>query len=403
MHKNLIDLEFLYPKEIDIEVFAKNSSFEPFSDDVVNYLDSLSKELNKDPNLRIYPDVATFGFFCRRANIISLKKKQPSYDILRLGRGLVFHVAPSNVAVNFAYSLVSGLLAGNINIVRVPSKNLEQIRIICDAIQRLSKINEHKFIASRIALVRYDRTSSATAYFSSICDVRVIWGGDETIAQIRRNKIPARSFDITFADRYSLCVINADEYISEESPNKIAQGFYNDTYLFDQNACTAPHLLIWLGRKININKAKDKFWNSLYDFAKQKYSVQPVIAVDKLTSFYNQSVHMDQVTKIATPDNLIWRVELKELLKNIDSYRCNSGYFSEYNATSLSEINNIVDSKYQTLAYYGISAEELNKFMMLEKPKGIDRIVPIGKTSDFSLNWDGIDLIKTLSRVIEVK
>ena len=23
MHKNLIDLEFLYPKEIDIEVFAK--------------------------------------------------------------------------------------------------------------------------------------------------------------------------------------------------------------------------------------------------------------------------------------------------------------------------------------------------------------------------------------------
>ena len=90
MHKNLIDLEFLYPKEIDIEVFAKNSSFEPFSDDVVNYLDSLSKELNKDPNLRIYPDVATFGFFCRRANIISLKKKQPSYDILRLGRGLVF-------------------------------------------------------------------------------------------------------------------------------------------------------------------------------------------------------------------------------------------------------------------------------------------------------------------------
>ena len=111
---------------------------------------------------------------------------------------------------------------------------------------------------------------------------------------------------------------------------------------------------------------------------------------------------MNQVTKIATPDNLIWRVELKELLKNIDSYRCNSGYFSEYNAASLSEINNIVDSKYQTLAYYGISTEELNNFMMLEKPKGIDRIVPIGKTSDFSLNWDGYNLIETLSRKIDI-
>ena len=403
MHKNLTDIDFLYTKEIDIETFAKNSSFEPYSEEVVNYLDALSKELNKDPNIRAYPDVATFGFFCRRANILSLKKKQPSKDILRLGRGLIFHIAPSNVAVNFAYSLVSGLLAGNLNIVRVPSKNFEQIDIISRAIERVGEHDKYQFIASRIILVRYARSSSATCYFSSFCDVRVIWGGDETIAQIRKNIIPPRSFDITFSDRYSLCAINADEYINEKSFSKIAQGFYNDTYLFDQNACTAPHLLIWLGSEDNVKKAKDKFWSSLHNFVIQNYTVQPVIAVDKLTSFYNQSVHMNQITKIITADNLIWRVELQELLKNIDEYRCNSGYFSEYHAASISEINNIIDRKYQTLSYYGISNEELSKFMKEEKPKGIDRIVPIGKTSEFSLNWDGTDLINAFSRVIEVK
>ena len=90
-------------------------------------------------------------------------------------------------------------------------------------------------------------------------------------------------------------------------------------------------------------------------------------------------------------------------MKNIDEFRCNSGYFSEFHATSLSEINKIIDKKYQTLAYYGISNDELNEFMKYEKPQGIDRIVPIGRTSDFSLNWDGLDLIKTLSRVIEIK
>jgi hypothetical protein len=112
---------------------------------------------------------------------------------------------------------------------------------------------------------------------------------------------------------------------------------------------------------------------------------------------------MNQITKSVTLDNLIWRVELQRLSKNIDEFRCSSGYFSEFHATSLSEIKNIINRKYQTLAYYGISKEELNEFIKYEKPKGIDRIVPIGKTSDFSLNWDGIDLIKTLSRVIEVK
>ena len=75
MYKNLKDIEFIFPKEIDIEAFAEKSSFEPYSEEVVNYLDVLSKELNKDPNIRVYPDVATFSFFCRRANILSIKKK----------------------------------------------------------------------------------------------------------------------------------------------------------------------------------------------------------------------------------------------------------------------------------------------------------------------------------------
>ena len=238
------------------------------------------QELNKDPRTRAYPDVATFGFFCRRANILSLKKKYSSNDIIRLGRGIVFHIAPSNVPVNFAYSLLSGLLAGNLNIVRVPSKNFEQIGIICEAIVRLNQLSEHASLSSHIVLVRYSRKNNATNYFSSICDVRIIWGGDETIAQIRENKIPPRSFDVTFADRYSLCAINADEYVKEKSPDKIAHAFYNDTYLFDQNACTAPHLVIWLGSKENVNKAKSIFWDSLYEFIKVKYIVQPVIAVD---------------------------------------------------------------------------------------------------------------------------
>ena len=230
--------------------------------------------------------------------------------------------------------------------------NFKQVNIISNAITRVSKKTEYEFISSRIVLLRYDRMSSATAYFSSICDVRIIWGGDDTISEIRKNKIPPRSFDVTFADRFSICAINADEYINEKFPEKIAQGFYNDTYLFDQNACTAPHLLIWLGNKNKVKKAKNIFWDSLYDYVKLNYEVQPVIAVDKLTSFFNQSVSINQIKKTPTPDNLIWRVELKNLIINIDEYRSSCGYFFEYHAPSLSVINNIIDQKYQTLAYY---------------------------------------------------
>lgn len=402
MQKNFNEVEFLFTKEFDIESFIQYSPLEPFLEDSIEYLNALSLELNKSPNIRNYPDVATFAFFCRKANVLHLKKKYSQEDLLRLGRGIAFHIAPSNVPVNFAYSLICGLLSGNLNIVRVPSKRFEQVEIICKAIQKLSQESKFKSFSSRIALVRYDRQNSATAYFSSICDVRIIWGGDDTIEQIRANKLPARSFDVTFADRYSLCAINADKYITETFPEKIALGFYNDTYLFDQNACTAPHLIVWLGVNENIKVAKRIFWDNLYKLVKSRYQVQPVIAVDKLTSFYNQAAQSGQIRKIATPDNLIWRIELSELPKNIDEFRCTSGYFSEYSASSLFDLARIVDRKYQTLAYYGIEKADLIQFITQAKPKGIDRIVPIGKTTDFSLTWDGFNLIETLSRRIEI-
>ena len=57
----------------------------------------------------------------------------------RIGLGLVFHIAPSNIPTNFAYSLIFGLLSGNSNIVKVPSKNFDQIKIICNIFRKIFK------------------------------------------------------------------------------------------------------------------------------------------------------------------------------------------------------------------------------------------------------------------------
>lgn len=403
MPMNFKDIKFLnMTGDWDVEGFRALTPMVPFSDEVVAYLNSLSKELNRNSNTRLFPDVATFSFFCRKANIIQLKGKFTQENDLRLGRGIVFHIAPSNVPVNFAYSLIVSLLSGNSNIVRVPSKNFDQVNIIVDAINSLSKKGEHPLVSKRIVLVSYDRLNNATANFSSMCDVRIIWGGDETIRQIRENVLPPRAFDITFADRYSICVINADKFIHEKEPEKIASGFYNDTYLFDQNACTSPHLVVWVGTKANVKKGQSTFWDSLHNIVKDKYRLQPVLAIDKITSFYNQAIQMKGVKLVSTEDNLLWRIGLDDLSGDIDMFRCNSGYFSEYHAVGLSELSKIINRKYQTLAYFGFSKEELTNFIDQVKPSGIDRIVPIGKTMDFSMTWDGYNIIESLSRRVEI-
>lgn len=388
----------LYPAQVEWDKFAEQKPDVPFAENVIEFLNALSGALLKDRESRLYPDAITFAFFCRKANLQKLKEEYVLDGILRMGRGLLFHIAPSNVPINFGYSLVSGLLAGNTNVVRVSSKQFAQVDLIIKHLHALLASGEYDEVANRIALVRYDRTSDANEMFSAMCNLRVIWGGDATIATIRQNSIPPRAFDVCFADRYSIAAINPDSIMeaNDADMKKLAEGFYNDTYLFDQNACSAPHTIFWLQSE-KLETAKERFWNAVHENVAAKYQLQAVMSVDKLTAFYRQAACMD-VRKEEMPDNVVVRTELKELPKNIEDFRCACGYFSEKTISSLDEIAPIVSIKYQSLGYYGFSKDELRNFVIRNRFQGLDRIVPIGETTAFALTWDGYNLIDTFTR-----
>ena len=218
-----------------------------------------------------------------------------------------------------------------------------------------------------------------------------------------QSNIQSKAFDITFADRYSISLINSIEYLHFENKAAITQGFYNDTFLFDQNACTAPHLIVWIGDNDVSHNAQNIFWNLLHNKVLNEYNIASITGVDKLTNFLSYASINGNNVKLSKIDNYIWRVNISELTKNLDNYKGNSGYFMEYLTNDISDILQIVNSKYQTLSYFGFSKLELNDFVKKFIPKGIDRIVPIGKTTDFSLNWDGYKLVEQLTRTLVIK
>ena len=382
----------------------KQSSFEIFSNDTIDFLSEISNCLLKDTEVRNYPDVATFAFFCRRANINVLKKNYLSHDICKIGRGIIFHITPGNVPVNFAYSLFSGLISGNINIVKVPSKQFEQVNIIIRAISQVLNLNNfNKIFGNRLYIVKYEKDNEATKIFSQLCDVRIIWGGDNTINEIRKASIPPKSTELTFSDRYSISVIKASSYIALENKQKLALDFYNDTYLFDQNACTSPQSIYWIGSKEEVNEAQNMFWNLLKVVLNdKKFYLQPVVSIDKLTTFFSQAISHENIVRVKHENNDIWRVHNSNIYPDIESYRCSSGYFNEFIIQSLDELSTVINRKYQTLSYFGITNNEFLLWAATYKPIGIDRIVPIGRTMDFSLVWDGFDLVNNLSRQIEI-
>ena len=128
------------------------------------------------------------------------------------------------------------------------------------------------------------------------------------------------------------------------------------------------------------------------------YRFEQYLQLNHTTNVINAIIH----AKTFTNNNLLWRVEIDSLFPNLEYFNCSSGYFLEYHASSLSDIAKIINRKYQTIAYYGFEKSELVDFVLNEKLSGVDRIVQIGQTTEFSAIWDGFDLIRTLSRCVQV-
>ena len=370
----------------------------PFDEEIVRFLNDVSRLLMKMQAALEYPDVITFGFWIRKASIMKLKERNLNDDgNMHLGRGVAFHIAPSNVPVNYAYSLVAGLLTGNANVVRIPSKGFPQVDIINRAI--IGALERYESIRPYICLVRYDRNQEINNLLSSIADTRIIWGGDKTITEVRKSQLAPRANEITFADRYSLAVIDSNIYVDFQNKRKIAEDFYNDTYLTDQNACTSPRMVIWMGEKIE--EAKEEFWNELYDVVREKYVFQPIQGINKLVSSYLTAIRQEGTIIENHPDNLIMRVNIPQITNDVMELKDNSGYFLEYDCNDIMEIRELCNDKHcQTIGYIG--NKNIFSSLLHSGIKGIDRVVPIGKTMDFDLIWDGYNLVEQLTRRIQL-
>jgi hypothetical protein len=389
------ELRFIVGNEDTVNQMVSLSPGHPFTDEIISFLNDLSRKVMCFG--REYSDVATFGFWCRRSALSQEKRK---YDDIsrRLGRGIVFHSTPSNVPINFAFSFAVGLLSGNANIVRLPGKEFAQVNLICDSINELLD-QTHQDLKPYICMIKYPPVVSITDIFSALCDTRVVWGGDETIAEMRQSPLKPRANEITFADRYSIAVINTDAYMRSEDKEKIARDFYNDTYLSDQNACTSPRVIIWIGTEKK--EAKEVFWNKIHLLAKERYALTSIQSLGKLSAFYKVAVRKE-AKLITNEDNYVTRIAVEKLDEELMDFKYNSGYFFEYDAGELKDILPICTERCQTLIYYGLSRVEIKRFLHDFKPRGVDRAVPIGKSMDFHLVWDGYDLIRSLSRIVSI-
>lgn len=371
-----------------------------YSDEAVAFVSDLSAKIMKSPLMRAFPDVAALGFWSRKGNVLKLKENCPEAGF-RLGRGVCLHIAPSNIPMSFAFSYLFGLLAGCSNIVRLPSKKFPQTEAALGIIGEVLKA--HQEIESRTSFIRYPADNETTEYFSLLADARMIWGGDRTVNTLRSLKVQPKCIDIAFSDRYSICVIDGRAVLEADNSRitRLAEDFYNDTFLMDQNACSSPMVICWTN---DSEEARSRFWKAVYTLAERKYVLQAAVCVDKYTKSCEDAIDkFDNISGIVHETNLLYRAELKRLIPGLEEYRGQCGYFYEYSMKSLEEIVPVVTEKYQTVTWFGLDPEEIRAVVLKHRLRGIDRITPVGKAMDIGVIWDGYDMVRMLSRLVNVE
>ena len=221
---------------------------------------------------------------------------------------------------------------------------------------------------------------------------------------IRAVRIPPHCKELAFPDRYSLSVVRTPGYLAldEKKRRDVAAHFYNDTYWFDQMACSSPRLLIWCGGQEESTAASAVFVRDLHEEVQRRgYALDTSGSMNKFT-FLSRAILDQPVVSAQQVDNQLTVAQL-ENIRHLDRDHCGGGFLFQHYAEGLESLAACVARKDQTLTYFGFEPVEMAAFAQMLNGRGIDRIVPMGKALTFNRYWDGYDLLAEMIRHVYVE
>ena len=81
--------------------------------------------------------------------------------------------------------------------------------------------------------------------------------------------------------------------------------------MVDQNACSSPHLIVWIGEPNK--KLKEKFWQKLYENIKTKYDLSDSAVIEKYSELCKYAASLKNIKNIKSYSNLIYKINLKNI------------------------------------------------------------------------------------------
>ena len=384
--------------DANLERLASTRCLPPFAAEAQAFMKDVSRTILRDRSMAAHPELMAMAHSLRPAQVVELERQFEDRNSgrVRRGVGLAFHIAPANVDTLFAYSWFLSLLSGNPNLVRVSGRRGEAVQRLVEILAGILEKPEHAAVRERSLVVSYGRADAVTTAISSRCRLRIIWGGDATVDHLRSLPLESRAREIAFADRFSLAALSATAVnrASSDELATLAKSFVNDAFWFDQNACSSPRAIYWLGTEDEAEGARERLWPLVEGHLRANdWRLPPAAMVARMTAVQSLAAR-GVVQRVQGEVNArgILRLTAGKLDETARTGHPAGGVFYEYVIESLDELDEILSPRDQTMTVWGIARRDLESWIAGRHGVGVDRIVPVGRALDFDSVWDGQDL-----------
>jgi hypothetical protein len=312
--------------------------------------------------------------------------------------GVVGHWPAGNIEIQPLLSMTCALLGGNSCLVRVPTGLIEATHVLMEALQ---KVDTTGALLNRIATITFDhdRLDLQQAMARAV-DGAMIWGGAESVSQIRSLPFPHWARVAVFGPRLSIAAMDAEAWGNEADQAAWCQRIARDVWQFDQQACTSPQSMFLERRE---GRDIERFVRTLRHAFEEENRVHPrhdihpalssTICLRRASWLIEDGNH--EAMFPATPD---WTILLGA---GSDIPTPTQG-----RTLTVLLVDNLLDpiSKFDGMVQtLGLAISDVRQEEVLAQAaarKGVDRIVKLGRMHVFGSPWDGADLIRPMTRLV---
>ncbi|MFE9452237.1 acyl-CoA reductase [Streptomyces sp. NPDC006739] len=150
--------------------------------------------------------------------------------------GLLVHIAPGNAAAVAPLSVVEGLLAGNLNVLKTSGSDTA---LAPELLAALGAADATGLIAERVVVLRF--ASSRRDWLRTLCgqaDAIAVWGGEDAV-RTAGELAPAGCRVVEWGHRISFAYLTRQAAADDGTLDALAE----DVCRFEQQACSSPQVV----------------------------------------------------------------------------------------------------------------------------------------------------------------